>query len=64
MVGTSEVSLEAKAQSDVAPSLSSLLRFGRAEVLLPQSMATGLQNTFFAAFFIHVIFFSFLVYFF
>lgn len=24
-----------------------LLRFGRAEVLLPQSMATGLQNTFF-----------------
>lgn len=49
------------------PSLSLLLRFGRAIVLLPQSMATGLQNTFFAAFFcIHMWFFFqvFLVFFF
>jgi len=28
------------------PSISPLLRFGGAEVLLPKSMATGLQNTF------------------
>lgn len=37
-----------------------LLRFGRAEVLLPQSMATGMQNTFFAAFF----FYTYMIFFF